>query len=160
MKYNNLKTVEIWFRKKPNANDYLKKFNFLAFLATKLITTRGNYYHVEFVYNGYAYSSTTKAGVRKIHISQLNKEEYDIFYATRVDVPIAIKRFEYIEGLPYDAKGIFLSQFFPINKHNEKAYFCSEVVAFMLGMSEPNWYGVNILIPVLVDREKYINLGR
>jgi hypothetical protein len=41
-------------------------------------------------------------------------------------------------GAPYDFVGILLSQTFAAKRHLKRSWFCSELVAFALGMSDPH----------------------
>lgn len=151
--------AQYWLKTKPTVWDNLRKGKILQALGVFLITLRGKYYHIEFVHNNIAYSSTMSEGVRAINISKLNKDEYEIKEIQNVNIADALERFGEIRGFKYDWLGIFLSQMFPINKHHPKKLFCSETVAHMLRVSTPHFYGVNLLDNYLQDRNRHIKKG-
>lgn len=161
-----LDDVEIWLRYRPTAWEYLKQFSFKC-LGVFFITLRQRnklfkkkYYHSEFVYDGYAYSSIAEKfiddmgvkrnGVRKCKVEQLNKDEYDVLVVRKVDIAYALDYFEKHKHDRYDWKAIFLTQFINVNIESKNAKFCADINAGMLKQKDSHMIGIIGLIN-LVD---------
>jgi hypothetical protein len=151
-----LDTVEVWFKKRPLPKEYLKEFKIGAYIFTSLVTLRGEYYHVELIYNGVAHSSIGGVGCRSIDSRCLNRNDFYVQTVRYVDIDLMFERIKETDGCKYDHKGILLSQFLPLNMHSSKRWYCGERVMYLLGYSGTNWYGVNNILPLLRDREKLI----
>jgi len=96
------------------------------------IYTRSKYFHTELSINGYKITSHTSKGVI---VSMGTNFEHIKKYADIKEIKILKERARYIidfaksqEGKPYDWKGIWLSQFLPLNKHDKNKWFCNEIV--------------------------------
>lgn len=101
--------------------------------------TWSKYSHVELIVNGEWYSSSQRdLKVRKRVINR-SSDHWD-FIEVYVDSDTVNKLYQRTKGASYDWEGIFLSQFFPLNKQDNKKWFCSEWVAEALGLVNSNDY--------------------
>lgn len=135
-------TCELWSKKAPTPKEHFKNFNFKAGISSYLITlpTKTIYYHSELVYKGWAYSSTFSQGVRKIPISSLKKEEFDIVEVHDINKNDFFLSWDMMKNKKYDYLNIFLSQIIRLNIHDKDTFICSEVVAKLIGLTAPNSY--------------------
>ena len=150
--------AQLWSKHKPTVKEFLEKKEYASAIGSSIIKIPKNiiYYHSEFIYDGFAYSATVHEGVRKIAISNLNKEDYDIIPILSVDIDKSLSFFKSIDGLPYDKKGILLAQMLPLNRENPYAWFCSETTAGGAGMRSPHSYNPTLLHFAIQDRNDYI----
>lgn len=101
--------------------------------------TRSPYSHVELIIDGVWYSSShTDGGVRSRVINH-NPLHWD-FIDVPFDAKHALNVFDGAKHYKYDWLGIALSQAVALDWHTKDRYFCSELVAEMLGFSEPQRY--------------------
>lgn len=100
--------------------------------------TKSPYSHVELIINGVWYTSShTDGGVCKRVLSRGPNWDFIEIEINRLE---AIKVFEQIEGYDYDWTGIMFTQFIRLDWHSKDEYFCSEVVAKMIGLDNPHRY--------------------
>lgn len=160
-----LDDVEIWLRYRPTAWEYLKQFSFKC-LGVFFITLRQRdknikkkYYHTEFVYDGYAYSSIAEKfiddmgvkrnGVRKCKVEQLNKDEYDVLVVRKVDIAYALDYFDQHKHNTYDGKAIGLTQVVDLNVDKKGASICSGLTAGMLKLRNGDRMGIIDVINIV-----------
>ena len=105
--------------------------------------TRSKYFHTELHLDGYRITSHTSKGVTVI--KRRYNIEYLEQYADIKEIQIPKENVEFIisfantqKGKSYDWKGIWLSQFLPLGKHNTNKWFCTEIVAEILKFSGLN----------------------
>lgn len=117
--------IYLAFQKQPDNNIISK----LLFYIIKWYT-RFRYTHVEIFFDDIYISSTYNNGVKVKELLPLSNK-YDYF---ELEVDGKKKRavlnfIRSVENSQYDWKGIFLSQFIKLKKHNKNKYFCSELCA-------------------------------
>jgi hypothetical protein len=101
--------------------------------------TKSEYSHAELIINGAWYSSShTDGGVRAKRFDP--KPESWTFIELPHDEAYALWIYSRALGCGYDWTGIIGSQVLPFNVHWPRHYFCSELVAEMLGLKTPQGY--------------------
>jgi hypothetical protein len=116
-------------------------------LLDKLIAfwTLGKYSHVEIVYEGVAYSSSSRdGGVRRKIIDDFETSgKWDIF-DIKID-PVQLQFLYHItQTKKYDWVGIFLSELIKFNIQSKNRWYCSEWIAFLYNMQSKNKIKTNI----------------
>lgn len=97
--------------------------------------TESKYSHCEIVINGLWYTSSWyDGGVRRLQLDY-NPDNWDFIELTGYDESVVIDFYHNTKGMPYDLKGIILSQILPLNKNSKAKWFCSEWCATALGLS-------------------------
>jgi len=126
--------------------------------------TRSKYSHVEMIVgplngtSGMSISSSGRNGGVKERKINFNPERWDI-----VEVPwgpddaVNVLRGELDK--PYDFFGILFSQFFNARLHSKSRWFCSEICAYGLNMSEPHRYSPGDLYLAIQERNLIYNRG-
>ena len=120
--------VYLAFQKQPDPNIISKIFFYII-----KGFTRFKYTHVEMFFEDKFISSTYNNGVKVKKLEPL-LPQYD-YYSLEVDgrkKQQVLKYLDTIKNSKYDWKGIFLSQFIHLKKHNTKKFFCSELCADIL----------------------------
>lgn len=117
--------------------------------------TQSPYSHVELIKgdatkHGIPYlcwsSSGRDGGVRKKNITlregqwdmvkiQMTKEKYD-------DI---LNKIGKEQGKSYDYAGILLSQIFAFGRHSKRRWFCSELIAYAMGIEQPERFSPGML---------------
>lgn len=101
--------------------------------------TKSKYSHVELVFDGYWYSTSPRdLKVRKKMMAP--KQGHWEIVNVEIDQDYLQQFFFITQGRKYDWLGIFLSQFMPLNIHDDRRYFCSEWVATVLQIPNANRY--------------------
>lgn len=126
--------------------------------------TRSEYSHVEIIYGHpernrdepqYCYSSSARDGGVRFKNIHLSEENWDIIQLYGLDHFNSRNSHEEYEkfaselGKKYDFKGILLSQFFNLGRHNKKRWFCSEICAAFIGLPKPQTYSPESLYRTL-----------
>ncbi len=114
------------------------------------------YYHTEFIYDGFAYSSISNEGVRKTAIESLSKDEFTIKKVKKVDIKYALTYFENREHFKYDWLAIFFTQIFNFNIESKEASFCADLNAGMLGFKNSHRVGVVQLMDLIEYHNKIV----
>ena len=117
-------------------------YNGEGLLGDKLIRwwTHSEFSHVELIINDTWHTSSIRdGGVRKRHSTARPTENW-VFVAVDIDTEKAVELFNEIEGMSYDWFGIAFSQFIKADGHEREKWFCSEVVALMMQLEEPQRY--------------------
>ena len=103
-----------------------------------ILWTMGLYSHVELVFsNGTSFSSSGRdGGARFAEIGYSHKERWefvklDIDGEEEKEIWNECKR---LIGKKYDWLGIFFHQFLPLNTQDDDKWWCSEIVAYILGI--------------------------
>lgn len=95
------------------------------------IWTRSKYFHTEVVIDGKRITSHTEKGVSIYDYTDWDRVNQ---FADVKDIEIdkdkiqeALGFVQSQENKPYDWKGIFFSQFIPVDKHDKEKWFCNEI---------------------------------
>ena len=103
-----------------------------------LLWTWGKYSHVELVFgdNTSFSSSQWDSGVRfkKINYSHLNRWDFIELPFDADEEEVIKEKCKKLVGKAYDWIGIIFDQFLPLNIHDQDKWWCSEVVANVLGI--------------------------
>lgn len=111
------------------------------------------YSHTELILDSTWYSSSPRSNkVRVKHIDMDYKWDYVKIDVDKDDI-VKAKLFLYDElGKKYDWKGIVLTQVFPLQKHSNNRWFCSELCAQVLinvgvldSKHKAHWYSPGLL---------------
>ena len=109
--------------------------------------TRSPYSHVELILDptdkgndgaSLCFSSSARDGGVRVKRIELNPDHWDI---QEIEWPVGdhIERlFANLAGSKYDYWGLLFSQFFNWRRHSKTRWFCSEVIAFALGIPNAN----------------------
>jgi len=101
--------------------------------------TRSTYSHVEVVgTTGRGFSSSFMDGgvrIKEIDFDDGNWEVVDVPWANQ---EMSEKLVAHEVGKKYDFKGVFLSQMLSLNRAQSGRWFCSEIVAYALGLPAPH----------------------
>ncbi|XAT57832.1 hypothetical protein GN241_10955 [Rhodobacteraceae bacterium IMCC1335] len=117
--------------------------------------TRGRYSHVELIAGAALHgdiarclsSSGRDGGVRAKRIL-LRPENWDLV-ELRIDPAKPAQFIHDRIGEQYDYKGILLSQVFALGRHDESRWFCSEICAAALGLSNSQRVSPQFLFDVV-----------
>ena len=118
---------------------------------------KSTYTHVEIKIGDFLYSSSELEGGVRIKSQKLNPAKWDIVDLPFLDIKDAnniIKFFDLRLNCKYDWWGIIKSQIFGASRHSENRYFCSEICAEAIGLSEPNRYCPQALYNVITDWQR------
>jgi len=114
-------------------------------LVDKIIqfVTRSKFSHVELVHPEndkiFLSSSGMDGGVRyRKFTNDFNPENWEIIELENWFDEKAWENAEKYLGAKYDFLGIFFSQGLSFNRHDKKKWFCSELVAYSLGIKNPH----------------------
>ena len=126
-----------------------KKSKFYSKLITKW--TDSNYYHCEIIIDNVWISATEGKGVTINELLPL-KDTWDYFKIDELTITseqaIIINTWIYAQSdKKYDWLGIALAQVLPFKYHNDKKWFCSELVTKILQLH---------LIPKVLDLEPHL----
>jgi hypothetical protein len=123
--------MHIAFYKKPSTG-FLKKLVHYSIC----IITLSRYSHCELVINDICYSSSGRdGGVRKKHIPDLyTSDHWDIFNIDYSE-DLALKVYTTNKSAKYDYLGV-ARYVFPFISNIKNRWYCSEIVAVMLGLSK------------------------
>lgn len=101
--------------------------------------TGSKYSHVELVINSDWYSTSPREGkVRRKKL--IPKEWHWDFVEVQANISHVVDLYDKTRGSKYDWKGIWLTQFFPFDRHSKNKYFCSEWCAKALQLDKPYKY--------------------
>lgn len=117
--------------------------------------TWSKYSHVELRINGIGYTSMYGIGVNSFDRKDLSGD-WDVFPVdcTKGNVMDMLIRYNKIKHQPYDVVGVAVGQLLKTFRwHKKDEWFCSEVVAYMLGLEHPERYAPK-------DTVTYITCGK
>ena len=100
------------------------------------VFTNSKYSHVEIVMNKDWYSSSPRDGGVRVKQIVCDGNSWD-FIEVDIDKDRLYQKYREYRGRGYDFKGILLSNILPIGWHGKDKATCSELVADVLGYSEP-----------------------
>lgn len=102
--------------------------------------TNSPYSHVELIGpDGRGWSSSVREGeVRKKEINF--GDHWDIIELPWMDVNVACDRMDPEMGKSYDYIGIMFSHVLSLSRSHPDKWFCSEIIAFSLGLPDPHLY--------------------
>jgi hypothetical protein len=103
------------------------------------IWTNSPYSHCEIVVNKDWYSSSPRDGGVRVKQIQDDGNSWD-FIEVDVDREWLYQVYREHKGKGYNFKGIFFSNFLGLSFHNKDKMTCSEFVAKMLGLENPQKY--------------------
>lgn len=102
--------------------------------------TASKYSHCEIiVWHNTCFWSSYRDGWVRTKIINLNSWNWDIL-EMEVSDELLSKIMATQTGKKYDLKWILFSQLLKVNHHNPDKWFCSEIIAFILGYKEPESY--------------------
>lgn len=110
------------------------------------------YTHVECLIHGMSYTSSELDGGVVKRQMEFKKKNWTV-----IDVPWQINEeqvtgfFESQMGKNYDWMGIVKSQILGANRHNKNRWFCSEICAKAIGLTEPHRYDPQGLYNIIMD---------
>lgn len=99
--------------------------------------TKSPYSHVEVVgLDGRAYSSSARDGGVRIKEIDFGDGKWDLVECPWMDQS-HVDRIALQVGKKYDYTGLLLSQALNLSRHKRKRFFCSEIVAWAIGLGQP-----------------------
>lgn len=111
------------------------------FITVAVLTARTRrwcpYSHVELVIDGRCYSSSERDGGVRSKDIDLSTGRWHIIDVLNADADAVLTKFAEYDGLDYDWPGA-LRWGLPFLKQRPSAYYCFELVAHLLGLSNPS----------------------
>lgn len=132
---------------------YKAKGNFFDMLIR--VWTRSKYSHCELLIDGESYSSSPRDGGARILIDPNFKNENWDFVEVSGDVEYALEVFNKHKGKGYDWLGILFCQIIPLDIHDSKRVWCSEICAAMLKLDDPSSYSPQKLYSTVTQHHTY-----
>lgn len=130
--------------------------------------TRSPYSHVELILDptdkgndgeSLCFSSSARDGGVRVKRIKLNPDHWDI---QTIEWPVGdhIERlFANLAGSKYDYWGLLFSQFFNWRRHSKTRWFCSEVIAFALGVPQGQRYSPGDLSELVANLNCFYHKG-
>lgn len=100
--------------------------------------TRSNFSHVELIVDDVWYTAhENHDGTFYYHSTERDHSKWDFI---DIDVSVDLSKFFKEHKSGYDWWGIFFTHVIPLRGQHPEKWFCSELVAYLLGYEEPHKY--------------------